>query len=330
MTEPTKLETLPWFAFNIAAYQTGTGRLTTEAHGAYLLLMCDYYGKGIPCPDDDFILAAVTRLPIESWKRHRKVLEPLFDVREGYWFHTRIQEEMLGAAAKHAASIEKARNAANAKHEKRREERGIPEKTPAKRTRSAPSTAPSMPQAVLEASPEQCLEHTHIHIHNTTPSSRSISDDATTEVPSRVLEEDQVGTPVSPQFQPSEAVLARCDADGASADEIANEIRLFIAYNDDRNSFSTDWDKTWALWWARYVARRPKPVPPRVEVNSRPEPTEAELSRALVNFAKGIPWAYRSLGPEPGQLGCRVAPALIEKHGIDPKTGFKRRTEPVT
>ena len=69
MTDTIKLEPLPWFAFNVADYQTGTGRLPTESHGADLLLMLDYYGKASPCPDDDFILAAVTRLPIESWKK---------------------------------------------------------------------------------------------------------------------------------------------------------------------------------------------------------------------------------------------------------------------
>jgi hypothetical protein len=34
------------------------------------------------CPDDDFILSAVAKLPVEIWQqRYRKVLEPFFDVR---------------------------------------------------------------------------------------------------------------------------------------------------------------------------------------------------------------------------------------------------------
>ena len=52
---------LPWFAFNIKDYLSDTMRLTTEAHGAYLLLILDYYESEGPSPDDDFILAAIAQ-----------------------------------------------------------------------------------------------------------------------------------------------------------------------------------------------------------------------------------------------------------------------------
>jgi uncharacterized protein YdaU (DUF1376 family) len=39
-----------------------TGRLTTEGHGAYLLLLLDAARYGPP-PDNDEILAAIARLP---------------------------------------------------------------------------------------------------------------------------------------------------------------------------------------------------------------------------------------------------------------------------
>jgi hypothetical protein len=54
------------------------------------------------------------------------------------------------------------------------------------------------------------------------------------------------------------------------------------------------------------------------------QPTEAEYDRQVEMFAKGIKWSAQ-LGPEPGQLGCRVPIPIIEKHGIDPKTGIKRK-----
>jgi uncharacterized protein YdaU (DUF1376 family) len=105
MSTPTKLDPLPWFAFNVGEYLKDTARLTTEAHGAYLLLMLDYYARGEPCPDDDFILAAVAKLPEEQWKRYRKVLSAFFDIREGYWFHKRIEHEIRDGMRKHAESV---------------------------------------------------------------------------------------------------------------------------------------------------------------------------------------------------------------------------------
>jgi len=44
--------------------------------------MLDYHGAAQPCPDDEFILSAVAKLPVEiRQQRYRKVLEPFFDVR---------------------------------------------------------------------------------------------------------------------------------------------------------------------------------------------------------------------------------------------------------
>lgn len=41
---------LPWFPFNGKDFITDTLRLTTEAKGAYLMLMLDYYEQEAPPP----------------------------------------------------------------------------------------------------------------------------------------------------------------------------------------------------------------------------------------------------------------------------------------
>jgi uncharacterized protein YdaU (DUF1376 family) len=55
----------PWFPFYVGDYTRDTARLTTEAHGAYLLLMLDYWVNGAP-PDDDETLATITKLPADD------------------------------------------------------------------------------------------------------------------------------------------------------------------------------------------------------------------------------------------------------------------------
>lgn len=90
----------PWFPFYVGDYLRDTARLTTEAHGAYLLLMLDYWVNGAP-PDDDETLAAITRMQPKAWATMRPKLAPFFQIGEGRWRHKRIEEELTEAEVKH-------------------------------------------------------------------------------------------------------------------------------------------------------------------------------------------------------------------------------------
>jgi len=83
-----------WMPLYWGDYLKDTGRLTTEGHGAYLLLIADYWTSGAPLPDDDAQLAAIARLPLARWRALRRVLEHFFEVAEGYWRHRRIEREL--------------------------------------------------------------------------------------------------------------------------------------------------------------------------------------------------------------------------------------------
>ena len=78
--------------FHVADYLVDTMRLTTEQHGAYLLLILDYWQNG-PLPDDDAVLCNVTRLPPTKWQLYRKALAKFFRVTNGEWRHQRIDTE---------------------------------------------------------------------------------------------------------------------------------------------------------------------------------------------------------------------------------------------
>ncbi len=89
--------------------------LTNQAHALSAVPTVPKRGlaRVSSCPDDDFhpgrghklpvtILAAVTKLPVEIWQdRYRRVVDPFFDVRDGHWFHNRIERELLGGLLGH-------------------------------------------------------------------------------------------------------------------------------------------------------------------------------------------------------------------------------------
>jgi uncharacterized protein YdaU (DUF1376 family) len=96
-----------WMPLYIGDYLADTSRLTTEQHGAYLLLIMDYWRNGAP-PDDDDVLQNITRFSKFLWKKNRVILEKYFQVQEGVWRHSRIDKEMAEALSSKAKAVEKA------------------------------------------------------------------------------------------------------------------------------------------------------------------------------------------------------------------------------
>lgn len=87
-----------WIPIYIADYRADTSRLNTEQHGAYLLILFDYWRNGPP-PDDDAVLAQITLLTLTKWKAHRPVLQAFFSVQNGVWVQKRAEVERARARA---------------------------------------------------------------------------------------------------------------------------------------------------------------------------------------------------------------------------------------
>ena len=109
-----------WMPLYIADYLADTSRLTTQEHGAYLLLLMDYWRNGPP-PDDDRILSQITRMQTDAWSIARASLEQFFVIVDGTWKHERVERELQDARDKKAVLEQRARVAA----EKRWGNRGI-------------------------------------------------------------------------------------------------------------------------------------------------------------------------------------------------------------
>lgn len=100
-----------WMPLYIADYLADTTRLNTEQHGAYLLLIMDYWRNGAP-PNDDEVLANITRLSLQQWRKHKATLLKLFVINDGLLTHKRIEDELLKASENAEKYAERAKKAA--------------------------------------------------------------------------------------------------------------------------------------------------------------------------------------------------------------------------
>lgn len=118
-----------WFPLVVGDYLKDTARLTTEQHGAYLLLLMDYWTNGPPL-DDDAELAGITKLERRHWKAMRPKLLRFFTIVDGHWRQKRIDVELINWTERKRKFAERAAAGGRAK--------------------AAKSSASSTPQALLK------------------------------------------------------------------------------------------------------------------------------------------------------------------------------------
>ena len=78
----------------VADYLRDTRRLTAAEHGAYLLLIMEYWTTGV-LPDDDRQLSRIASMTPAEWRRARPNVQPFFT--DG-WRHKRIDAELARSA----------------------------------------------------------------------------------------------------------------------------------------------------------------------------------------------------------------------------------------
>lgn len=143
-----------WMPLYVGDYLADTTRLTTEQHGAYLLMLLDYWRNG-PLPDDDGALAQITHLSPSAWASHKPALSKFFQITGCVWRSENLDAELKKAAENRAKASQKASAAAKARWE--RENAGIASgNAPSNAPGTASGTARGMRQALPEGMPEQC------------------------------------------------------------------------------------------------------------------------------------------------------------------------------
>lgn len=107
MARPAKPDV--WMPLYVNDYLGDTTHLTTEQHGAYLLLLMSAWKRQGRLPNDDMQLAAICRLTLQSWRKHRSVILPFFSGSGDDLIHKRVSEELGKASAMVEAARENGR-----------------------------------------------------------------------------------------------------------------------------------------------------------------------------------------------------------------------------
>lgn len=91
---------LPYIQLYIADYLADTAHLTTIEHGAYLLLIFNYWQRGHALNNANGRLASVVRMSNEEWAQHEQTLSEFFEIDGDEWINHRIDEDLAAVEAK--------------------------------------------------------------------------------------------------------------------------------------------------------------------------------------------------------------------------------------
>lgn len=95
---------LPYMPLFVADYLADTAHLTTIQHGAYLLLIMNYWQRGKPVANDDAKLARIVGMSVRNWQQIKEPVLEMFDTGTDsgpqYLHHHRIDRELDRVAAK--------------------------------------------------------------------------------------------------------------------------------------------------------------------------------------------------------------------------------------
>lgn len=90
-----------WMPLYVKDYLADTMHLTTAQHGAYLLLIMEYWRTAMPLPNDDAVLARKAKLSITNWQKMKHTVLPFFEPACGVLRHKRIDAELAEAAERY-------------------------------------------------------------------------------------------------------------------------------------------------------------------------------------------------------------------------------------
>ncbi|QYM99525.1 DUF1376 domain-containing protein [Pseudomonas protegens] len=126
---------LPYMQLYVADYLADTMHLTTEEHGAYLLLIFNYWQTGRAIPKAR--LARIARLSNERWTDVEQSLNEFFNDNGEAWVHERIERDLEAVhatqnqrSAAGKASAEARKNKKAAKPQQKGNDRSTPVEKP--------------------------------------------------------------------------------------------------------------------------------------------------------------------------------------------------------
>lgn len=91
---------LPYMPLYVADYLADTAHLSVTEHGAYMLLIMNYWQRGNSLPANDLQLSRIARMNLKDWLKVRPNIEGFFHEIDEQWIHGRIEDELGKVRAK--------------------------------------------------------------------------------------------------------------------------------------------------------------------------------------------------------------------------------------
>ena len=130
---------LPYIQLYVADYLADTAHLNAAQHGAYLLLIMNYWQRGKPLNNSNDRLANVARMSHDEWQQNKADIAEFFEIDGDTWSHKRIDADLDAVSATSNKNSEAGKASAAARKEKK--ERSFSERsTDAERAFSERST----------------------------------------------------------------------------------------------------------------------------------------------------------------------------------------------
>lgn len=297
-----------WMPLYVADYLADTMHLTTEQHGAYLLMLMTAWKRGGELPASDDQLAAITRLGPAGWKRHRTVLLAFFSPAGETLAHKRVAHE-LGKAVE---LTERRRSAGQAGAKSRWQADDKPDGNGnGKRIDDPPVNGWQTDAPAFVARPSPITEE------------GSVSDE-TDAAASLDRLSDLRGLPAAKGCWRL-AVLVLTEQGGLSETKARSVIgKLKAGLSDDEL-----WEIAEAAWRnetrdpVAYLTKAAEGVIERRGSVAIDAPSERQQRSWMEDWReKGAPgWRRHERGPYPGEEGCRVSPAIQREFGVEPVAG---------
>lgn len=113
------MSALPYIPLFVADYLADTSHLSTTEHGAYLLLIMNYWQRGSALPSGDVHLCRIARLTAKEWASVKPSIAPFFEETDGEWRHGRIEAELAKVRSKSETRAKAGKASAEAKAQRK-------------------------------------------------------------------------------------------------------------------------------------------------------------------------------------------------------------------
>jgi uncharacterized protein YdaU (DUF1376 family) len=245
------MSALPYMPLYVADYLADAAHLSTEEHGAYMLLIMNYWQRGKPLPADPERLARIARMSNERWTDVERTLNEFFEVVGGEWRHKRIDAELAKVFAKSQKAKQAGRASARSKTNKS-------------------STDVQHPSNERSTSVERTLNHTDTDTDTDSTIANAI-------VP-RAKRSRSRGEMLPSDFTASSDMIAFGQKLGLTEPDISYQLDKMRDWATSRGETKKDWTATFRNWLRETADRKKSQQSPRIIHGKQPIKSIAELA----------------------------------------------------